>query len=128
MNEAVELHDSDITAIHHAGSDMVLELVAIVHSSEGRPGRDPGKTGTQPAELVIEDAHIASTPTSLPLSILFGRISIDAQTLENVLPLPFDMAGDVRLELGGAEGTLSAKGRRARLVLRGTWQYLDDFR
>jgi hypothetical protein len=128
MNEAVELHDSAITAIHHAGSDMVLELVAIVHSSEGRPGRDPGKTGTQPAELVIEDAHIASTPTSLPLSILSGRISTDAETLENVLPLPIDMAGDVRLELSGAEGTLSAKGRRVRLALRGTWKYLGDFR
>ena len=126
MSEAVELHDSAVTAIRHAGSDVVLDMLAIVHSSKGRPGWDPGKTGTQPATLVIEDAQIVSSPAGLPLEILTGRVSVEVQTFENVLLLPFDVAGDVHLELIGADGTLSVKGRRARLVLRGTWKYLDD--
>jgi hypothetical protein len=123
MREAVELHDSEISLGRHSGSSVVL--VAVVHLSEDRPGYDSGTTGTQLAELVVEEANVESIPSSLPLSILSGQVFVGAQVVENLLPLPFDVAGDVLVELIGVEETLSVRGRVARVVLRGDWKYLD---
>jgi len=126
MNEIIELHDSEVKAIRQQGGNLILVLGAVIHSSEGRPGSDAGRTFTQEAELIIEDARVLSKPKSQPLWILSGQLTVGEEAFEDV-PLPFDRSGDVRVQLSGVEGVLSAAGRRVRLTLTGVRRHLEDF-
>ena len=57
MNEAIELHDSDLAAVKVAGDAVILCFhPAYIHRSAGKPGIDAGTGWTQDATITISGA------------------------------------------------------------------------
>lgn len=127
MNEAVELHDSEIRCIRREGHDVILELSLYLLVSQGRPGMDRGTGWEQDAELIISDARIQQTPDSDYMWILDGRVEVGSDTFDNLLPLPFDHSGPVTVRLNGAEGSFVASGRHAKVVLKGLRRFIEEY-
>ena len=127
MNTAVELHDSEIRSVRRDGDDTILELIVCVHSSGGVAGLDPGETWEQEAELRIRHAQVEYFPPDGRLSILSGSVKAASDTFDDVLPMPFDRAGSVVVQLSGPEGRFSATGRALLLVLKGFPRNVEPF-
>jgi hypothetical protein len=111
QNRALELHDTRLVLISEHGGSVRLRVSAYVHVSTGRPGRDVGTGWSQELELAIAGAAIESRPTALPMWILDGSLQIDGAS-EELVALPLDRAGAIRLDLVGAEGRLLVTGER----------------
>jgi hypothetical protein len=127
-NRAIELHDSSVLRIEHEGADLVLHLEAYVHVSDGRPGIDAGSGGTQPATLRVEAAVIHERPpTNATLWVTEGHAEVDDQVFANLLPVPFDLTGNVQLKLQGAEGSMVATGTRIVVTLHGEFKFIEEF-
>ncbi len=65
-NLAIELHDSRVTGIRTEGSDVVLDLDAYVHLSDGEPGVDAGTGWTRPIRITVRDGWSGATSTARP--------------------------------------------------------------
>jgi hypothetical protein len=111
QNRALELHDTRLVSISEHDGTVRLRVSAYVHVSTGRPGRDVGTGWSQELELAIAGAVIESRPTDLPMWILDGSLQIDGAP-EELVALPLDRAGKIRLDLVGAEGRLLVSGDR----------------
>jgi hypothetical protein len=126
-NRMIELHDSRVTDIRIAGDDVVLEVDAYVHESEGVPGVDPGTGSSQEVRLVFERASIEERSCGSSLWILDGSIICGTKSLENQIPIPFDLAEPLELIASGGEGRLRIRAARARLVLVGEPRFVEHF-
>jgi len=124
---AVEFHDSEVTGIRLDNRDVVVEIIAYVHASQGRPGIDRGTGWSQRAELIVEDATVERSLDSNYLWITDGFLEVNSKRFNNLLPVPFGESGKINLKLSGAEGSLWLSGRRVRLLLTGTPTYVEDF-
>lgn len=111
QNRALELHDTRLVSISDHGGTVRLRVSAYLHVSTGRPGRDVGTGWSQELELAIAGAVIESRPADLPMWILDGSLQIDGAA-EELVALPLDRAGAIRLDLRGAEGRLLVSGER----------------
>src|ERR1700694_1017004 len=111
QNRALELHDTRVVSISEDGGTVRLRVSAYVHVSTGRPGRDVGTGWSQDLELAIAGAAIEARPTALPMWILEGSLQVDGAA-EELVALPLDRAGAIRLDLLGAEGRLLVAGDR----------------
>ena len=109
QNRALELHDTRLVSISVDGDTVRLRLSAYVHVSTGRPGRDVGTGWAQELELSIAGAAIEARPAELPMWILEGSLQLDG-VAEELVPLPLDRTGRIRLDLLGAEGRLLVSG------------------
>jgi hypothetical protein len=123
-NRALDFHESEVLAVRHEGKDSIVHLEAYLHTTEGRPGKDPGTGWLQEAQLIIGEGRVSRQCDAL--WILEGRLEVDGEIYSGLLPLPFERAGLVRLELSGAEGTLAITGRGARLVLLGEPRLIEE--
>jgi hypothetical protein len=126
-NRQIELHDTRIDRIEHIGGSIVLSMLAYMHESDGRPGWDRGTGWELPARLVIEDGRFDRPLSGASLEISDGLIIVDERRFENLIPLPFDEHGYVRVFLAGAEGRLTITGHRAYIEPTGQAVYLEDF-
>jgi hypothetical protein len=126
-NRAIELHDSEVHGIEADGVSIVLSMTAYLHQSDGRPGFDRGTVWRLPARLVVENGKFDRPFTSPSLEISDGQISIRARVIDNLLPLPFDENGPIRLDFAGAEGELVIWGDRVYIEEAGPAAYLEEF-
>jgi hypothetical protein len=123
---AVELHDTRLLGIRPDAGNLILDLSAYVHRSSGRPAEDPGTGWAQPASLTISGGTVLQRPAGDRLWILDGNISVGPTVLENIVPVPFEAVGPVRVHLQGHEGVLEATGTGVRLTLHGEPKYVED--
>ena len=72
-NAAIELHDSSVTAIRMEGSDVVIDLDAYVHVSEGAPGIDAGTGWTQRVRMTVCDGVVRQKFDGETLCISTGK-------------------------------------------------------
>jgi hypothetical protein len=130
MNSAIEFHDSEVSAILREEDDLIVRFTsAYIHKSEGKPGDDPGTGWVQPAELTIARGSVEGTYPDFPCWIADGTIECEGTILDNLLPLPFECKGAVKLELiFTADSTLTIFGERAVLNLLGEARYVEDVR
>ena len=129
MNQSIELHDSELSAISCTDNAVVLILTpAYVHRSGGHPGRDRGTGWSQTASLSIFDAEIAST-YHLPASICEGVLRIGGDLYENMIPAEgtFEALIDFRIILSTGQ-SLAINGRRLVIALHGSPLYVEDFK
>jgi len=124
---AVEFHDSEISSVYVEGSRCVMHTRLNLHSSVGRAGFDNGKSWTQDARFLLEDAHIEKQPRAYPLDVGDGSVDVDGRDYDNILPLPFDAAGRITMRLLGDEGDLVLQCQRLSIELLDRPEYVDEF-
>jgi hypothetical protein len=102
MNQAIELHDSDLGEVRLSVKGLTIGLApAYVHRSEGRVGIDPGTGWTQRAELVFTDAlPRAGITASGELDLRLDCITLDdgflhapRQHWHDLIPAPLHIEG-----------------------------------
>lgn len=126
-NREIELHDTRIERIERADSKIVLWLSAYMHESDGRLGLDRGTGWSLPARLIIESGEFDQPFSAPSLCVTDGQIAVGDCVFDNVIPLPFDEQGEIRLLLSGAEGQLAIRGKRAYLEATGAATYVEEF-
>lgn len=126
MREAIELHDSKVTAIATAGSSARVAIQAYLHRSEGEPGTSPGTGWIQQAELRLEGVEVRN-PAPTELDVLDGFVEVAGRRYANLVPLPFDVTGPVRVLLDGPQGVFEASATAARFALVGDARCVEEF-
>jgi len=126
LREAIELHDSKVTAIVAAGLSARVVVQAYLHRSEGEPGTSPGSGWIQEAELRLEDAQVRH-PAPPALDVLDGFVEVAGRRYANLVPLPFDVVGPVRVLLDGPQGVFEASATAAQFALVGDARYVEEF-
>src|SRR5690349_11553175 len=129
MNRAIELHDTTVAGIATIGAQILLFLRAYVHQTEGIPGVDAGTGWIQAAIIRIGEATFgeADGMPQLPAEIWTGNLTLeDRATLDNMLPLPFQVSGAVTLRLSlDAPANVVIHGRGAEIVTVGEPLYIE---
>jgi len=124
----VELHDSEVLRIEHAGSDrVVLELDAYVHRWESVGGHWRGTAWAQPVRCTIGDVLAEWQAPTLPARIDDGHLQAHDSWPGNLIPLPFRHEGEVRLSLL-FESTehIDWLGKSVQLEATGPAAFLED--
>ena len=99
-NRALEFHDSRVSEISRHSDAIVIKFQnAYIHSSYGEPGITDGQGWSQEIEITLSHARILNHPEIIPAQLADGRISIDQQSFENLIPLPIQRSGLVLMEL-----------------------------
>lgn len=129
MNRIIEIHDSTLGGMDADGPDLILQLTpAYVHSSEGRPGVDPGSGWLQNVAIVIRAATVETSPPRLPCSLSDGNLCSGETVWENSIPLPYSTVAQVSLRARTEYGeSLVVHGLGAEVLPHGEPRYLEDF-
>ena len=136
QNRAIEIHDAVLGRITFEERAAVLHFPSVyIHSSEKRPGIDAGSGWTQEAILRIGNAHVegkfseeswaADRGNGYLLSD--GTLRIDGSVVDNLIPIPLDVQGEVELSLECWGDMVRIIGNSVRLDLLGTAKYVEEF-
>ena len=130
MNSVIELHDSEVVAIAHEGENVIIRFASVyIHKSDGRPGLDHGTVWAQPANLLIGGGSIEGRYPDFPCRISDGILECAGAVSDNILPLPFECQGNIKLELiFTTDAVVRIVGDNAVLNLHGQAEYVEDFR
>jgi hypothetical protein len=123
-----ELHDSEVVRIEWQGGDCTVVLAAYVHRSHGRFGIDHGSVWSQAAHVRVARAEFEGESPTLPFGLTDGRLIAPEREFTNVIPVPSQFTGPVRLELLGESGeSIVIVGQGCALALVGEARYVKDF-
>jgi len=130
MNNAIEIHDSEVDAITNVDGSAVLYSSSVyIHKSLGKPGVDAGTGWVQKARLTIPDATIKRTFEHFPAELLGGYLRLGESTFGNLIPIPLHFNGDTELRLESwNDQVILISGRGAELELIDEPTYVEDFR
>jgi hypothetical protein len=123
----VQLNDSTLGALTHSGATVVVSLrTAYLLKSEGVPGVDVSTRWSQAVDLTFQEAEILGDLPDLPAVIQAGRITINSVGYVDMLPVPLNSAGWIRLvlEFQGTGEPLTIIGTEIQLALQGLAKYL----
>jgi hypothetical protein len=110
---AIEIYDSTLASVADNGGRVVIELKpAYIHRSTGTPGVDPGGGWAQDVLLRVENGTIDGSVPQTPCDLWEGSLQVGDQTIENIIPLPLDYQGAVKLTLVAQD--------ESRVVVRGS--------
>ena len=128
MNSAIEFHDSEVADIAFDGDSVILSFKeAYVHKSLGTPAFDPGTGWTQAAKLFIGGASVEGVFPDFPCWIADGSLRIEGRDSNDLIPIPLDCTGRVRLEVHfHRDSRVTIAGNSAKLVLIGEPTYVED--
>ena len=128
MNEAIELHDSELVAVSFSDGEAVVSFSAYIHRSTGTPGVDAGSGWSQPATLAIASASMSSV-VELPLSVADGSLRIGDALHDNCIPSNGTFDGPIELHLHfHLSESLTIRGERLTIALHGEPSYVEDFK
>lgn len=126
---AIEIHDSTLVQLEYKENTLIATLRAYVHRSKGIPGVDPGSGWIQAVEIRLVRGHATGDVAEMPIELYDGRLVIDGQTFDNMVPLPYEFGGSVRLELEGANNlAVVLEGDAVAVVPRSAPEYVEDFK
>ena len=129
MNEGIELHDSELSAVSFSDGSAVVSLSpAYLHRSSGVPGSDAGSGWSQPATLTFAGTSPVSLPAKLPAWVSDGLLRIGDTVHKNLIPASgcFEGAVEFSIVLVTAE-TLTIRGQQVTIQLHGEPSYIEDF-
>src|SRR6185369_6438617 len=95
----IEFHDSTLTAINDAAETPELLLEAYVHRWELHGDRWIGTGWLRPVRIRMRKAAGPVAAPVLPASISIGGLRSGGVTYGNLVPLPFESAGEFELSL-----------------------------
>ena len=127
-NRVIEIHDSELKSIAVADGEIVLELSpAYVHQSEGRPAMDAGTGWLQDAVIRIRGKEVLGSISELPCDLWDGNLTLLGECLDNTIPIPLSVEGDIELKLTSCSGeSVQIRGNGITLQLRGEPKYVED--
>jgi hypothetical protein len=101
---AVEFHDSVVAAVYHEGAIITIDFSpAYVHRSEGTPDIARGTGWAQRALMTLSGYHISGELPKLPCSLSGGTVELGSEVYNNLIPVPFNFTGVVRVTLSFAD-------------------------
>jgi len=136
QNQAIEIHDSTLDQITLESDVAVLHFPRVyIHSSEGRTGIDAGSGWTQEAVIRIGNAHIEGKFSQESRDacggsahwLSDGSLRINDSVSDNLIPIPLDVQGEIKLILECWGDVIHVQGDSARLELIGIAKYVEEF-
>lgn len=128
MNSAIEIHDSYLTSMATHGDLLELRFSAYIHKSEGSPGVQAGTGWTQEVTLVFGNGSVEGSIIEWPADLYDGTLEIDGEASENMVPIPLDRKGTVRLTLKPkSDDPIVVRGDSVRLELQGIATFVEEF-
>jgi hypothetical protein len=127
-NRVIEIHDSELKSIAVRVGEIVVELApAYIHQSEGRPGMDAGTGWLQDAVIRIRGEEISGSINDLPCDLWDGNLTLPGEYLDNLIPIPLSVEGDIVLQLTSCSGeSVQIRGDHISLQLSGEPKYLEE--
>jgi hypothetical protein len=128
-NSAIEIYDSTLASVTDNGGHVVIELKpAYIHRSTGTPGVDPGGGWAQDVIVRVENGTIDGDVPEMPCDLWEGSLQVGNQTIENIIPLPVDYQGAVKLILVAQdESRLVVQGSGISATLTGEPKFIEEF-
>ena len=126
---AIEIYDSTLASVTAKGGHVVIDLKpAYIHRSTGTPGLDPGGGWAQDVILRVENGRIDGAVPEMPCDLWDGSLQVASQTIENIIPLPLDYDGAVKLILVALdESRLVVQGSGISATLAGEPKFIEEF-
>jgi hypothetical protein len=126
MSAVIEFHDSKFLWLDVQGGTVTVRIAAVVHRSDGQPGKDAGSVWQQEVEIVVLDSAAPERPLQ-PHNLSDGTLSVGSASFVNVVPLPFQCDGEVLLELVAEEKTIVVSGTAISVRGVGEARYVEEF-
>lgn len=123
----IQLQGSQLEAVQtNEGIISVRFAPARVVKSEGVPGVDASTLWTQAATMAFQDGELEGEFLSFPAILTGGKITINRLSYVDMIPIPLDSAGFLRLLLTFVEARreLAIVGSSASLELLGHAKYI----
>jgi hypothetical protein len=124
MREAIELHDSKVLSLDKTDNGICLTVDAYIHRAPEKRG-ERGTGWSQEVEFCFVGAHAVEFEANLPLWIMDGTIS-GSESLDNLIPLPCEINGDLQFEVHGAEGRLLIRATQLRILRIGEPRFTEE--
>ena len=136
---AVALAESRLVSVSVEGARVRVLLDALVHVSQGRPGRDGGTSWEQQVELVLREATIEASPAAeaLPVWLEGGALSLEGApsapaegpeaAAAALVAVPQEFAGAVRLHLWAEGAALTLRARGLAVEEKGAARFVERF-
>jgi hypothetical protein len=123
----IEFHDSTLTAITEMADTRELRLEAYVHRWELRGDRWIGTGWLRPVRIWMRNAVGPAAVPVLPASISIGGLRSGEVNPGNLVPLPFESAGEFELSLRlGGGAAVDVAGRELQIEAIGDGRYIED--
>ena len=128
-NRVIEIHDSGLESLSIDSDQVVLDFwAAYIHQSDGRPAIDPGTGWVQRAIVRIYGRIESGALKELPCDLSDGFLMINDEKFKNVIPVPLDCQGNIRLNLiSEFAEEINIQGRHVKLELIGEPTYVEKF-
>lgn len=120
MEEALELHDSDISNVEDSNGDVkIIFSAAYIHAER--------KGWLQEAVLLLHGGKVMNRPSQYPVTVSDGHLVVGGKEVPNLLSLPFSLAGEclVKLVLTNGEA-LEVAGADPRIQLIGERKFVEE--
>ena len=126
---AIEIYDSTLGSVMESGGHIIISLnPAYIHRSTGMPGVDPGGGWAQDVVLRLENGTIDGSVPEMPCDLWEGNLQVGNQKIENIIPLPLDYRGIVKLILVTQdESRLVVQGSGISATLTGEPKFIEEF-
>jgi hypothetical protein len=130
VNEGIELHDSELSAVTFNDGSVVVSLSpAYVHRWSGIPGSEAGSGWLQCATLTFAGTQPVGLSAKLPVGVSDGSLRIGNVVHDNLIPAngSFEAPVEFSIVLATAE-TLTIRGQRVTIQLHGEPSYVEEFK
>lgn len=107
-NRLIEPHDTTVHSVATTEGNVIIEMSAYVHASEGRPGVDEGTGWTQPFRFTVFEGRVVRQYDGDRLWILDGTLTVGGEVLDNEMPTAME-AMLVRANAGRFASSLAAR-------------------
>jgi len=120
MEEALELHDSDISQVEEAAGDVKIIFSGAYIFADG-------KGWSQEAVLLLNGGKVINCPSQYPVTVSDGYLVVGGKEIPNLLSLPFSLAGEclVKLVLTNGEA-LEVAGANPKIKLIGERKFVEE--
>ena len=121
LPHSIELHDSKLSAIDKIGKDVHISFSpAYVHRE--------GKGWLQEAIIVIYEGTIEKGSPRFPVTIAEGHMQTPRRLYDNLLIIPLDTVGPIRLEMELVTGeTVSIFGQGVSQGFKSEAVFVEEF-
>ncbi len=128
MHTSIEFHDSNVSAFDIQNKSLFIELrPAYVHKWEMVKGKWIGTGNVQNARIRIDNISVPQKHPQIPLQISDGVITSESTTFNNLVPVPFNVTGPIRMVLNFSDGTaLEVFGGAFSIELLGDSKFVEN--
>ena len=127
MGSALELFEARVSYLRAVDGAMEIHFsYACIHKFIGLPGRESGRSWSQEAVLVLQDAEVVEPLPTLPNEVSDGYLEVGGERYE-LIPLPFERTGPAVLHLEFIDGTtLDVRGVHPLFALLGEKVFFES--